>query len=120
MSEKFDCQACGACCLSSSWGSGREVFVDVSDEDAERIEAKKPGLLVPLRPQGWYFNPNRFAMRIKNDAHGRCAALRGRVGEKVSCTVYKVRPEACRTFEPGSDECLDARARRMVVSKGQD
>ena len=38
-----------------------------------------------------------------------CSALRGSVLSWVSCRIYDVRPEVCRTFERGSKRCLDAR-----------
>jgi Fe-S-cluster containining protein len=39
----------------------------------------------------------------------RCVALRGTLRDDVTCTVYRHRPEACRTVEAGDEECLRAR-----------
>jgi Fe-S-cluster containining protein len=36
---------------------------------------------------------------------GRCVALDGRVGRRVCCSVYELRPKSCREFEAGSDRC---------------
>ena len=46
----------------------------------------------------------------------RCAALTGRVGERVACGIYEWRPSPCREFEAGSDACLRARARHGLAS----
>ena len=47
---------------------------------------------------------------LRLDEGGRCVALQGRVGDSVRCTVYAVRPRACRRVEPGDSDCLRARA----------
>jgi Fe-S-cluster containining protein len=39
----------------------------------------------------------------------RCCALRGTVGQSVSCSIYQDRPRACQQFQPGSPLCLEAR-----------
>lgn len=46
---------------------------------------------------------------VHNENGVVCAALRGNVGRRVSCSIYERRPEACRGFLPGSRDCLDAR-----------
>lgn len=38
-----------------------------------------------------------------------CVALRGTIGGIVSCKIYDVRPDVCRTFARGGSECLWAR-----------
>lgn len=48
----------------------------------------------------------------------RCAALTGRVGERVACGIYEWRPSPCREFESGSDACHRARARHGLGSLG--
>lgn len=40
-----------------------------------------------------------------------CVALSGRIGVRVSCTLYTIRPRFCREFEPGSHACHTARRR---------
>jgi Fe-S-cluster containining protein len=47
------------------------------------------------------------AMRC--DGH-RCAALAGKVGTSVACTIYTARPDVCRDCTPGDEACLIARA----------
>jgi Fe-S-cluster containining protein len=44
----------------------------------------------------------------------RCVALEGRVGVRVSCTIYALRPPSCRQVEPGSRECRRDRRERGI------
>ena len=84
------CQACGACCaFSHEWPR----FSLESDETLALIPAK------------FVDDANG---RMKCDGE-RCSALVGDVGVKASCAVYAVRPEVCRTCQPGDAECLMAR-----------
>lgn len=84
------CQACGACCaFSHEWPR----FSLESDEALERIPAK------------FVDDANG---RMKCDGE-RCSALVGDVGVKTSCAVYTVRPDVCRTCQPGDAECQMAR-----------
>jgi Fe-S-cluster containining protein len=50
--------------------------------------------------------PDVPVLHSRND---RCVGLRGLVGCRVACTIYEVRPEACRRFVPGGALCLEAR-----------
>jgi hypothetical protein len=47
----------------------------------------------------------------KLDPVGRCVcvALRGAVGQRVSCAIYERRPAECRRLVAGSRECKKAR-----------
>ena len=86
------CQACGACCAySAEWP--RFTLED------DAVLALIPRELVNDRESG---------MRCSGD---RCTALVGRVGVWTSCSVYAVRPDVCRTCEPGDGECQTARQR---------
>ena len=109
--KKLDCQTCGACCRASSYMDliPRRPFVDMTDTEAQEIEEKHPGLVTLTVPSGWTFDPERFVMAIKPGEHGRCVALRGTVSKKVSCAIYESRPATCREFEPGGEQCLEAR-----------
>jgi Fe-S-cluster containining protein len=84
------CQSCGACCAYS------ENWPRFSTEDDDAL-ARIPNELVNARGSG---------MRCHSD---RCAALAGNIGETVSCTIYAIRPEVCRTCMPGDAECAMAR-----------
>ena len=46
---------------------------------------------------------------LKTNPCGRCIALRGEVGRGVACAIYHARPSACRSFQPGSPLCIEAR-----------
>ncbi|TNC07250.1 YkgJ family cysteine cluster protein [Methylobacterium terricola] len=86
----FSCQACGACCAySAEWPR----FSTEDDADIARIPVS-------------YVDDPAGRMRCEGE---RCSALDGRIGERVACKVYAVRPEVCRTCEPGDPECLIAR-----------
>src|SRR5262245_42193174 len=38
--------------------------------------------------------------------HPKCAALRGRIGESVSCSIYNDRPSPCRAFKASFEDGL--------------
>jgi uncharacterized protein len=91
IAENF-CQSCGACCsYSANWPR----FTVEDDAALDLI----PAHLVNDRLSG---------MRCEGD---RCCALAGKIGETTSCGIYAVRPEVCRTCEPGDAECTMARRR---------
>jgi GNAT superfamily N-acetyltransferase len=50
-------------------------------------------------------------MRGTDHVPARCAALTGKLGQKVGCGIYEWRPSPCREFEEGSDACAQARRR---------
>lgn len=86
------CQTCGACCAyAPDWPR----FSTESDADLDRI----PVALV---------DDSLGRMRCDGD---RCAALAGTIGQWTACTIYDIRPEVCRTCQPGDDECNMARAK---------
>lgn len=65
-------------------------------------------------------------MRGTAAAPVRCVALRGTVGQAVSCAIYEFRPGTCREFAPlaavgqGDEACNEARRRhglgRLMLS----
>jgi Fe-S-cluster containining protein len=86
------CQSCGACCAySSNWPR----FTIEDDAALDLIPAE----LVNERMSG---------MRCEGD---RCCALDGRIGVTTACRIYALRPEVCRTCQPGDVECAMARRR---------
>ena len=88
------CTGCGACCAAY------RVDFDRRDLDARFPEA----LVIDL---------NEHLLRLRGTDHQppRCAALSGRIGERVRCGVYEWRPGPCRELEAGSDACNAARRR---------
>jgi Fe-S-cluster containining protein len=41
----------------------------------------------------------------REPVEGRCVGLGGQIGGQVHCSIYELRPQACREFEAGSDCC---------------
>ncbi len=84
------CTACGACC----YGDGPR-YIRVSGADYERLGEAASRVT--------QFLGNRCYMIL---AGRRCAALSHDVeAHTCACTIYAVRPEACRCLERGSPEC---------------
>ena len=87
----YDCQSCGACC-SHRW-SWPILKKDRSDA-------------INIPP-----NMVRDDYPLMKTTNGKCIALEGQVGCKVSCTIYENRPNACKSFKAGSDLCKEARSK---------
>jgi Fe-S-cluster containining protein len=100
---QLDCQACGACCCNTAdnRAEGFRYYVEVEESDSLRVE---PALL-----QKWTVNDEQGVPHLKLEPNGRCQALRGKLGKKVWCEIYALRPSGCRRVVAGSQECLDAR-----------
>jgi Fe-S-cluster containining protein len=88
-----DCQACGACCAA--------LRVDFDRDEAQAL------------PETLVFPLTGRLVRLRGTDHSppRCAALSGRVGQRVRCHVYEWRPGPCRELEAGSVACSQARRR---------
>lgn len=101
------CTTCGACCATY-----RVSFHcnEVDDEPGGRV----PAVLTEV------VTAEARCMRGTADQPPRCVALRGEVGESVSCAIYEYRPSPCREFAPlaavgrGDDACDDARRRHNL------
>jgi Fe-S-cluster containining protein len=88
--EAPDCRSCGACCsFSRAWPR-------FSLETDAQIEA------IPKE----FVDATLSGMRCEGD---RCSALAGEVGKSTSCRIYGVRPDVCRSCEPGDQACQIAR-----------
>ena len=98
----LDCQTCGACCAS--------FRVDFSVCETEAAGGRVPDGLAEAVTDGI------CRLRGTDHARPRCAALTGRIGERVACAIYEWRPSPCREFEPGSDACLRARRRHGLAT----
>jgi Fe-S-cluster containining protein len=94
-----ECLHCGACCAYET------QWVEVTLEDAKRLPEThvEPGKEEKWALYGLKTPP--FAMKTIGYEE-RCTALFGRIGREVTCSVYENRPERCRTFERGSQECI--------------
>lgn len=79
------CIKCGACCASY------RVSFYWSEADLDQGGTVPPELTESLPP-------HLACMRGTNQPHPRCAALRGRVSDLVSCSIYNLRSSTCREF----------------------
>lgn len=105
-SDVLDCKACGACCIGKSSDGD---YVPVTALDRRRLPSKYVKKLQPVEGD----DTCTQALGLKRfGEHESCVALKGTLGKDISCEVYSVRPDFCRTFEKGSDEC---HARRRAV-----
>ena len=105
MSRALDCVTCGACCCNpdENRAEGYLWYLEVRDTPLldQPALAKK---LVVHDPDG--------VPHLRLDPSGRCAALVGKLGERVRCAIYALRPRGCRLVEPGDAQCLQARRER--------
>lgn len=83
------CQQCGACCAAFC------VSFHVSELESE-------GGMVPDRLADEETHSTR-RMRGTDYARPRCIALVGKIGESVSCGIYRERPSPCREFGARTD-----------------
>lgn len=112
----LDCRHCGACCIaeigrppgaaqSSGWADC--TVADVAQLSREVRAKLAPVTHGPLRTRAIAATP----VRQTREFGALCAFLRGTPGRRVSCRIYANRPEICRRFEPGSEDCKSARER---------
>ena len=102
----FDCQSCGACCVSPYSGN---AYVALNDEDVSRLTSAR--LPVMLQRQGGdlpQFLP-RLGTKLSASAMNVCAAFEGDAGSACCCSIYEGRPSVCRQFEAGGKACREAR-----------
>lgn len=103
-----DCQSCGACCTNPD-ENRREGF-------AWYVEVPRGEKLLSRRDlmKRYVVHDDDGVPHLRLDPSGRCAALAGRLGERVRCLIYADRPRGCRLVEAGSPRCLEARAERGI------
>jgi Fe-S-cluster containining protein len=105
-----DCVTCGACCCNPNENrrTGYVDYVQVTDRDVplrRNLEA--------LRTWAVRNEDGEWHLRLK-DEEQRCAALQGELGVQVGCTIYALRPRACRHVQAGDPYCLRARRERGI------
>lgn len=91
-----DCVGCGRCCHHEP------MTVQLLEVDERRM-----GERTLARYTGVMDRPPFFRF-VKNEGD-RCGALDPSTPGRYPCAIYDVRPEGCRTVEPGSPSCLEAR-----------
>jgi Fe-S-cluster containining protein len=113
---ELDCRACGACCVAE-YNTGH--YAHLTEKDAERLHgagrlyelAEITNRSLPLLA----YDEEFWAMKTEERTQDHwklilCKAFRGKVGERCWCAIYDLRPEVCRDFEPGSEDCHWSRA----------
>lgn len=90
------CDGCGACCRTFP------VFASVADAIREpRISGETRALAEHLATS------ERTFQLFPLPFHESCCFLDG----AARCTIYPTRPDVCRMFPAGGDQCQEARAR---------
>jgi Fe-S-cluster containining protein len=104
----FDCRRCGACCANPDENRAEGVidWVEVGAHEPLLADARLVWRLVVTNAAG--------ERHLRLDPTGRCLALRGRIGGRLSCDIYGVRPDGCRRVEPGDARCRQYRRERGV------
>ena len=105
----FDCQTCGACCCNTNENRAQE-YVDYVEVKPRTLLSRHPELLLRLTVLN---HKGERHLKLK-DAEQRCVALEGKLGKRVACAIYALRPQSCRIVKPGSKECLRDRRERGV------
>lgn len=92
----YECDGCGACC--------KTFPIYVAETDARREpRIRDEGRKLPL----WLATPDWTYQLFPLPFHETCCFLDG----DNRCTIYPTRPELCRGFEAGSEQCQEARRR---------
>jgi len=107
--EEPECRTCGACCVGKSSDGD---FVPVTALDRRRLPTKYVKKLQAIDPPD--DGPYAFGLKRFGE-HEACVALKGTLGKSVACDLYDVRPNYCRTFERGSQECRNRRAELFFI-----
>src|SRR5688572_1927549 len=92
----FECDLCGGCCRTFP------IFASETDAAREpRIANEGKRLALHLQTPDWKVQlyPLPF--------HETCCFL----DTQSHCTIHETRPDVCRRFEAGSDQCQEARRR---------
>lgn len=94
--EIYDCEHCGACCRCFPIFASE---ADAAREPTIRNEGRRLEQHLATGDKAYQLHPLPF---LKS-----CAFLK----EDQLCRIYATRPDVCRRFEAGSDQCKEARAR---------
>jgi len=119
-----DCRKCGLCCVSLH---DQDALADVTQKDMDRLNPRWASAnvlamssfdFVVAAVNGRRLPPGAIRTKWKLQRCGplrgvaacACVALRGSVLHRTSCSIYKRRPDSCRTaVKPGDQACLEIR-----------
>lgn len=100
---RYDCLSCGACCQNPP-GNRAEGFTQYVEVDDDAPLWRRPDLVRKL-----VVRDEDGAAHLRLHPDGRCVALRGRIGVRVRCEIYRERPAPCRKVESGGALCQSYR-----------
>lgn len=103
---RYDCLSCGACCQNTPENRA-EGFSHYIEVDPAAPLLRRPDLVRKL-----VVRDDDGAAHLRLHPDGRCVALRGRIGTRVRCGIYRERPAACHKVEAGSALCQSYRQGR--------
>lgn len=104
----WDCTSCGACCCNTKQNIA-EGFIHYV-----RIDQERSKLLTDRSLRKKLVTTDENGLPHMRLLANRCAALQGRIGDRVHCSVYPHRPRVCRRVQPGDSDCLHARAEQGI------
>ena len=97
---EYECDECGACCRTFP------IFASAGDAAREpRIAAEGRKLPQQLADEEWHYR--LFPLPFLE----ACTFL----DEQDRCTIYPTRPDVCRRFAAGGDQCRQARERQGIA-----
>jgi Fe-S-cluster containining protein len=91
-----DCVGCGRCCHHPP------STVSLLEHDEARLDPVVLRRLTVIDPR-----PPHFRFLLHEGGH--CIALDEHTPGRHACSIYEVRPDGCRTVEPASPACVEAR-----------
>jgi Fe-S-cluster containining protein len=106
------CLSCGACCSYYAWQSAKIAAEDGPLMGNSKYTFFAIRLFKYVWPNGVFKVEQYKSYWLRRKREGgwwKCIALKGNIGQAVSCSVYADRPSACRDFEPGSEKCKQIR-----------
>lgn len=96
---QLSCINCGACCATY------RVSFYWAEADANSIPDHYVQPLTAVHA----------CMCGTNQTQPRCAALEGKIGDQVACSIYQHRPSPCHELQAGDEKCLRARAKHGLI-----
>lgn len=104
--SKLDCTSCGACCVNPNENQAEQYAWYLEVRDTKLLQ--KP----ELTKKHVVYDPDGVPHLRLDPQSQRCTALVGKLGQRVRCTIYELRPKGCRMLMPGDERCLLARRER--------
>jgi len=99
--EQFDliCHNCGACCHQMA--EGKKMVINLSAAQSDLMESMMPGCTVAYTAE-----ERKLRTVVVSNISSACMFWKGTPGRTSSCGIYRKRPQVCRIFPTGTDDCL--------------